>query len=105
MNKKLKDALLRMGYRKMDDDGHIWGKPVAYHLFAVRIVGKVATFFNYFKGMKKIELWESKKIVLNGDSYEAAIKFIEYGTRTNISARLDSDFGFITAEQTFEDVL
>ena len=105
MNKKLKDALLRMGYRNMDGDGQVWGKPVAYHLFAVRIVGKVATFFNYFKGMNKIELWESKKIKDDGDGYEAAIKFIEYGTRCNVGARFDSDFGFITAEQTFEEIL
>lgn len=103
MNTKLTTALRRMGYRHMGKG--VWAKPVAYHLFTVRLVKDVPTFTNYFLGAKKKILVYDNHVISDKDGgYEDSLKFAEYSTRTNVgSLGFNSDFGFLTKEDAIAD--
>lgn len=106
MNEKLRQAMKRLGYRHMGKGA--WGKPVAYHLFLIKMKGKVAEFTNYFRGANdKIYVFNSHTIedTDNSGGYEHSIKFAEYDTRTDVGGTGRSDFGFITPEDVFSDLI
>lgn len=107
MNEKLKLAMTRMGYRDMGN-GQVWAKPVAYHLYTIRMIDGVAKFTNYFLGaQRQMLVWNSQEITDTEDSggYELSIKYAEYGTRCDVGNRFDSDFGFASQAEVFATML
>lgn len=113
MNDKLKNALMRMGYREMGKD--VWAKPFGFHILTVKLghrkEGDEAKFmlFNYFMGAnKELLLWDSYDLIVEDEDYLASIKWIEHITDTAHGAyqgTKETDFSFLTKQQEIEQWL
>lgn len=100
--------LIKMGYRQLRKD--VWAKPVAFHLFMFETDKMLWT--NFFKGANDgaLCIWNSetyKEKDWEVDGKSSFLLFLKYSEQyTKIDIRnVDSEFEFITNEETYNLIL
>lgn len=108
MNKTLIKALRRLGYRPIGHTQMIWAKPVGYQILVVNMNSAVPSIANRFYGsgtIRSLLTWNSGELGPDSD-YEHQIKSFEYSTRLDVGQPYaQSDFGFLTQEETYAELL
>lgn len=102
---EIKDALRGMGYRPMGRG--VWGKPVAYHLLAVREGKEGLVLVNCFTGAdpQKILTWDCHPLDIT--RLEESLRSSEYATRLNVGqpSQTTLSFAFLMPEERYADLL
>lgn len=102
-----KTILKSMGYRPISKDRKVWAKPVAYHLFVVRLDKKHPVFFNYFMSIQN-KLTTQSRVVMNdaleGDFFHSLLT-AEYETRIMENVIGSQPMNFTTGAEHYTDIL
>ena len=101
--RNLKEALVSMGYRKLEPNKSLWMKPFGYSVIAIKIENNIVTMkilFNSFNSKNETEVWSGWEFNIENDT--DILKELKYGECELMknfypfSSFPDSKFDFLT---------
>ena len=103
--KRIKLALLKMGYREMNEN--VFGKPIGFHLITFELDKLLWT--NWFKGNNnETHIWNSSKYDMANidlkDDFLNFIKISERESNMNQGWNENSKYEFLIPEQYFSNL-
>ena len=100
--RNLKEALVSMGYRKLDPNKPLWMKPFGYSVIAIKIENNIVTMKILFNALSndEIEVWSKLEFNIENDTdILKELKWGECELMKNFypfSSSPDSKFDFLT---------
>ena len=98
--RKLKEALVSMGYRKVESNKSLWMKPFGFSVIAIKIENNIVTMKILFNGKNKTEIWSGWEFNIENDT--DILKELKWGECELMkdfypfSSSPDSKFDFLT---------
>ena len=101
--RNLKEALVSMGYRKLEPNKSLWMKPFGYSVIAIKIENNIVTMkilFNSFNSKNETEVWSGWEFNIENDT--DILNELKYGECELMkdfypfSSSSDSKFDFLT---------
>ena len=65
---KLKEALVSMGYRKVESNKSLWMKPFGFSVIAINIENNIVTMKILFNSKNEIEVWSKWEFNIKNDT-------------------------------------
>ena len=65
---KLKEALVSMGYRKVESNKSLWMKPFGFSVIAIKIENNIVTMKILFNSKNKTEVWSGWEFNIENDT-------------------------------------
>ena len=65
---KLKEALVSMGYRKVESNKSLWMKPFGFSVIAIKIENNIVTMKILFNSKNEIEVWSKWEFNIKNDT-------------------------------------
>ena len=96
----LKEALVSMGYRKLEPNKPLWMKPFGFSVIAVKIENNIVTMKILFNGKNETEVWSGWEFNIENDT--DILKELKWGECELMkdfypfSSSPDSKFDFLT---------
>lgn len=98
--RNLKEALVSMGYRKLEPNKLLWMKPFGFSVIAIKIENNIVTMKILFNGKNKTEVWSGWEFNIENDTdILNGLKFGECELMKDFypfSSSPDSKFDFLT---------
>ena len=100
--RNLKEALVSMGYRKLEPNKPLWMKPFGYSVIAIKVENNIVTMKILFNGLSndEIEVWSKWEFNIENDTdILKELKWGECELMKNFypfSSSPDSKFDFLT---------
>ena len=100
MINNLNEALISMGYRKLDPNKSLWMKPFGFSVIAIKIENNIVTMKILFNGKNKTEVWSGWEFNIENDT--DILNELKYGECELMkdfypfSSFPDSKFDFLT---------
>ena len=97
---KLKEALVSMGYRKVESNKSLWMKPFGFSVIAIKIENNIVTMKILFNSKNKTEVWSGWEFNIENDT--DILKELKWGECElmkdfyQFSSSPDSKFDFLT---------
>ena len=97
---KLKEALVSMGYRKVESNKSLWMKPFGFSVIAIKIENNIVTMKILFNSKNKTEVWSGWEFNIENDT--DILKELKWGECElmkdfySFSSSPDSKFDFLT---------
>ena len=97
---KLKEALVSMGYRKVESNKSLWMKPFGFSVIAINIENNIVTMKILFNSKNKTEVWSGWEFNIENDT--DILKELKWGECELMkdfypfSSSPDSKFDFLT---------
>ena len=66
--RKLKEALVSMGYRKVESNKSLWMKPFGFSVIAINIENNIVTMKILFNSKNEIEVWSKWEFNIKNDT-------------------------------------
>ena len=66
--KKLKEALVSMGYRKVESNKSLWMKPFGFSVIAINVENNIVTMKILFNSKNEIEVWSKWEFNIKNDT-------------------------------------
>lgn len=98
--RNLKEALVSMGYRKLEPNKPLWMKPFGFSTIAIKVENNIVTMKILFNGKNKTEVWSGREFNIENDT--DILKELKYGECELMkdfypfSSSPDSKFDFLT---------
>ena len=96
----LKEALVSIGYRKVESNKSLWMKPFGFSVIAIKIENNIVTMKILFNGKNKTEVWSGWEFNIENDT--DILKELKWGECELMkdfypfSSSPDSKFDFLT---------
>ena len=98
--RKLKEALVSMGYRKVESNKSLWMKPFGFSVIAIKAESNIVTMKILFNSKNKTEVWSGWEFNIENDTdILNGLKFGECELMKDFypfSSSPDSKFDFLT---------
>ena len=65
---KLKEALVSMGYRKVESNKSLWMKPFGFSVIAINVENNIVTMKILFNSKNEIEVWSKWEFNIKNDT-------------------------------------
>ena len=65
---KLKEALVSMGYRKVESNKSLWMKPFGFSVIAINVENNIVTMKILFNNKNEIEVWSKWEFNIKNDT-------------------------------------
>lgn len=65
---KLKEALVSMGYRKVESNKSLWMKPFGFSTIAINVENNIVTMKILFNSKNEIEVWSKWEFNIKNDT-------------------------------------
>ena len=97
---KLKEALVSMGYRKVESNKSLWMKPFGFSVIAIKAESNIVTMKILFNSKNKTEVWSGWEFNIENDT--DILKELKWGECElmkdfyQFSSSPDSKFDFLT---------
>lgn len=65
---KLKEALISMGYRKMEPNNPLWMKPIGFSVISIKIENNIVTMKILFNSKNETEVWSGWEFNIKNDT-------------------------------------
>ena len=65
---KLKEALISMGYRKMEPNNPLWMKPIGFSAISIKIENNIVTMKILFNSKNETEVWSGWEFNIKNDT-------------------------------------
>lgn len=65
---KLKEALVSMGYRKVESNKSLWMKPFGFSVIAINVENNIITMKILFNSKNEIEVWSKWEFNIKNDT-------------------------------------
>ena len=97
---KLKEALVSMGYRKVESNKSLWMKPFGFSVIAIKAESNIVTMKILFNSKNEIEVWSKWEFNIKNDT--DILKELKLGECELMrdfypfSSSPNSKFGFLT---------
>ena len=66
--RKLKEALVSMGYRKVESNKSLWMKPFGFSVIAINVENNIVTMKILFNSKNEIEVWSKWEFNIKNDT-------------------------------------
>ena len=98
--RNLKEALVAMGYRKVEPNKPLWMKPIGFSVIAIKIENNIVTMKILFNSKNETEVWSGWEFNIKNDT--DILKELKLGECELMrdfypfSSSADSKFDFLT---------
>ena len=65
---KLKEALVSMGYRKVESNKSLWMKPFGFSVIAINVENNIVTMKILFNSKNETEVWSKSEFNIKNDT-------------------------------------